>query len=171
MLSSTRRLSSAVSLAACQMRIATDEGGNQRQTGKILADEKTVESLNFKEGKDFMVVMVAKVRWLHSILATCRKVPDATTCSNSLKREQHLLLLHQLALLHLLLHLSSSQKQPKLQQLLHQQRHRQRTPHRQLQRQLQPPLLHQLRNRRVQVEMIALLVSSPARRWKALSMR
>jgi len=29
-------------------------------SGKILADEKTVESLNFKEGKDFMVVMVAK---------------------------------------------------------------------------------------------------------------
>jgi hypothetical protein len=157
MLSSTRRLSSAVSLAACQMRIATDEGGNQRQTGKILADEKTVESLNFKEGKDFMVVMVAKVRWLHSILATCRKVPDATTCSNSLKREQHLLLLHQLALLH---------------QLLHQQRHRRRPPHRRLQRQLLAPLrLLQLRNQRVQVEMIALLVSSPARRWKALSMR
>ena len=32
-----------------------------RHAGKILADEKTVEDLKFREGKDFIVVMVSKV--------------------------------------------------------------------------------------------------------------
>lgn len=53
------------------MRLREADISDQYYIGKILADDKAVESLNFKEGKDFMVVMVSKVQLYTDI--SCRE--------------------------------------------------------------------------------------------------